>query len=418
MRGNGRSATWLMHGRMPFTARLDLINFLLADVRGGLGPYVGIFLLGQAHWDQATIGLVLTVSGLAGISLHAPIGAFIDSTRHKRLLLVGGVVALAMSAVAIVEAPTVPVVLAADIVMAVLGAVFAPSVAAITVGLVHRAQLARRLARNAACDRAGNVFAAAAAGLAGWAWSLQAVFYLVPAFGLLTVIAVLSIPAAAIDHERARGLESITAGARSHAESWSAMLRHRPFLVLAAGMALFHFANAPVLLLLGLELEARQPATVTLLMSAAVVTAQLVSIPVALLVGARADGWGRKPLLLLGFASLPLRVLLFAVTDHPAWIVAGQLLDGISLGTLDALLALILADLMRGTGRYNAARGMVGMVQGIGGSTSNVVAGLLVVGAGYAAAFATLAGVAVAAFLLVLLALPETRPVAARAASG
>ena len=65
---------------------------------------------------------------------------------------------------------------------------------------------------------------------------------------------------------------------------------------------------------------------------------------------------------------------------------------------------------MRGTGRYNAARGVVGTVQGIGGSASNVVAGTLVVGAGYAVAFATLAAVASAAFALVLLAFPETRP--------
>ena len=119
-----------------FDTRLDLVNFLLADVRGGLGPYVGIFLLATGHWDQAQIGLVLTVSGLIGISLHAPIGAFIDATRHKRALLIGGVWALAVSAVAIARAPTMPVVLGADIVMAVLGAVFAPTVAAITVGLV------------------------------------------------------------------------------------------------------------------------------------------------------------------------------------------------------------------------------------------------------------------------------------------
>ncbi len=395
---------------MPFSYRLDLINFLLADVRGGLGPYVGIFLLGQAHWNQASIGLVLTISGLIGISLHAPIGVFIDATRHKRALLIGGVALLAAAAVAIVKAPTMPVVLAADIAMAVLGAVFAPTVAAITVGLVRPQYLAQRLARNAACDRAGNIFAAAAAGIAGWALSLEAVFYLVPMFAALTTAAILCIPAAAIDHRRARGLDVDAAAISPHAESWHAMLRHRPLLVLAGGLALFHFANAPILLLLGLELERQHPALVTLYMSIAIIAAQLVSIPVALMVGARADLWGRKPLLLLGFATLPVRLLLYALTDHPAWIVAGQLLDGVSLGTLDALLALMLADIMRGTGRYNAARGLVGTVQGIGGSASNIVAGLLVVGAGYPVAFITLASIAAAACLLILLALPETRP--------
>ena len=229
-------------------------------------------------------------------------------------------------------------------------------------------------------------------------------------FAALTTAAILCIPAAAIAHKRARGLDVDAAAISLHAESWHAMLLHRPLLVLAGGLALFHFANAPILLLLGLELERQHPALVTLYMSIAIIAAQLVSIPVALMVGARADLWGRKPLLLLGFAALPVRLLLYALTDHPAWIVAGQLLDGVSLGTLDALLALMLADIMRGTGRYNAARGLVGTVQGIGGSASNIVAGLLVVGAGYPVAFITLASIAAAACLLILLALPETRP--------
>ncbi len=403
---------------MPLDRRLDLINFLLADVRGGLGPYVGIFLLGTGDWDQARIGMVLTVSGLIGISLHAPIGAFIDATRHKRALLIGGVGALAASAVAIAQAPIMPVVLGADIVMAVLGAVFAPTVAAITVGLVARSALASRLGRNAACDRAGNIFAAAAAGLAGWAFSIEAVFYLIPLFAVLTAVAVLSIPAAAIDHDRARGLTGAESADHPHAASWRALLRHRPFVVLAGAMAGFHFANAPILLLLGQRLELGHPGSVTLLMSAAIITAQLVSIPIALLVGARADRWGRKPLLLAGFAALPIRALLFASTDHPAWVIAGQILDGVSLGTLEALLALVLADIMRGSGRYNAARGVIGTVQGVGGSSSNVLAGLLVVGAGYATAFAVLAAIAASAGLLVLRALPETGPGRVRPAPG
>ena len=393
---------------MPLDRRLDLVNFLLADVRGGLGPYVGIFLLGTGQWDQAQIGLVLTVSGLIGISLHAPIGAFIDATRHKRALLVGGVWALAAGGVAIAWLPTMPVVLAADIVMAVLGAVFAPTVAAITVGLVTREALAARLGRNAACDRAGNIFAAAAAGLAGWAFSIVAVFYLVPLFAVLTTMAVLAIPVGAIDHDRARGLVPAGPADHPHAASWRTLLRHRPFVVLAGSMALFHFANAPILLLLGQRLELAHPGSVTLLMSAAIITAQLVSIPVALLVGARADRWGRKPLLLAGFAALPLRAILFALTDDPAWVIAAQVLDGVSLGTLEALLALVLADIMRGSGRYNAARGVIGTIQGIGGSSSNVAVGLLVVGAGYPAAFLSLAAVAAGAALLVWHALPET----------
>jgi MFS family permease len=392
---------------MRYRAQLDWLNFFLADVRGGLGPYVGVFLLTQAHWDQATLGAVLTTSGLIGITLHAPVGAFIDATRFKRGLLVAGVAALATSALAIAWAPTLPVVLAADIVMAVLGAVFAPTVAAITLGLVGRAGLAARLGRNAACDRAGNIFIGGLAGLIGWAFGQRAVFHLVPLFAVLTTLTVLAIPAGAIDHEQARGLGEDHPGGRP--ARWHVLFERTPLLVLAAGVALFHFANAPMLPLLTQKLALAYPDAATALVAACVVTAQLVSVPTALLVGARADTWGRKPILLAAFAALPLRGLLYTVSDDPAFLIAVQALDGIALGILDALLALVLADIMRGTGRYNAARGVVGTVQGIGGSLSNVVAGLIVVTAGYAAAFLTLAAVALSAFVVMLATMPETR---------
>ena len=191
---------------MPYWITLDWLNFFLADVRGGLGPYVSVFLMTQAHWDQATIGIVLTTSGLIGISLHTPVGALLDATHAKRGLIIAGAFALAVCAVAIARMPRLPVVLAADVTMAVLGAVFAPAVAAITLGLVHRELLAARLARNAAFDRAGNLCIAAMTAAVGTAFSLQSVFYLVPVFAVLTTFAVLAIPAGAIDHERARGL--------------------------------------------------------------------------------------------------------------------------------------------------------------------------------------------------------------------
>src|SRR4029450_10826741 len=95
--------------------------------------------------------------------------------------------------------PALPAVLAEHIVMAVLGAVFAPTVAAITLGLVGRVGLAERLGRNAACDRAGNIFIGGLAGLVGWALGQRAVFHLVPLFAVLTTLTVLAIPTGAID---------------------------------------------------------------------------------------------------------------------------------------------------------------------------------------------------------------------------
>ena len=392
---------------MTYRAPLDWLNFFLADVRGGLGPYLGVFLLTQANWNPATIGAVLTVSGLIGITLHTPIGALIDATHFKRGLIVVGTCALALSALAIAWSPTFPVVLTADILLAIAGAIFAPTVAAITLGITEQQALPARLGRNAAFDRAGNIFIAILAGLIGWGFSQRAVFYLVPLFAVLTTLAVLSIPVSAIDHDRARGLVHHKA---EHEKplGWSVLLERQPLVILTAANALFHFANAPMLPLLGQRLALAHPGMETALTSACIITAQLVTIPVALLVGWKANSWGRKALLLIGFGALPIRGVLYTLSDDAVWLVSVQILDGIAAGTLDALVPLVLADVMVGTGRYNLARGMLGTVQGVAGSLSNIVAGALVVGFGYNATFLALAGVAVMGFLLLLMAMPET----------
>ena len=394
---------------MSHPAALDWLNFLLADVRGGLGPYVSVFLLTEAGWDQATIGLVLTISGLIGISMHAPIGALIDATQAKRSLIVVGVVALSACAIAIAWRPIVPIVFAADVAMAILGAVFAPVVAAITLGLVDRDKLAARLGRNAAFDRAGNLFIAAVAGAVGTAWGQRAVFYLVPFFGVWTVWIVLAIPSHAIDHHRARGwVPSMTV--RQHQPSrWGTLLTDKSLLVLAAVAAIFHLANAAMLPLVSQKLALGHPGQEVALTAGAIIVGQLVMIPTSLLV-ARADHTGRKSLLLIALAAMVLRGILFTLSGNAAWLIAVQVLDGVGIGLFDALLPLILADIMRDTGRYNVARGPVGTVQGIGGSLSQAVGGLAVTWAGYEAAFLMLAGVALIPLVLVLVAMPETRP--------
>jgi MFS family permease len=391
---------------MPHRASLDWLNFLLADVRGGLGPYVQVYLLTRANWDAATIGFVLTLSGLIGIALHAPVGALIDASRAKRALVISGVFALSASALGIAWMPTFAVVLVADIAMAVLGAVFAPTVAAITLGLVGRHALAAHLGRNAAFDRAGNVFITVVAGTVGSAFSQTAVFYLVPFFAVLTTLAVLSIPATAIDHDRARGLDH-PGDAEERPASLMVLLSCRPFLVLAAALALFHFANAPMLPLAAQKLALAHPGRESALTAAVIMTAQIVMIPMAMLV-ARADTVGRKPLLLIAAAALPIRGCLFAISQEPTWLILTQVLDGVAGGLLEPLVALVLADLMRGTGRYNISRGVLGTVQGVGGSLSQVVAGEIVVKLGYGAAFVGLAAVGALAFLLLLWAMPET----------
>lgn len=384
----------------PAGRTLDWLNFLLADVRGGLGPYVGVFLITEAGWDQATLGAVLTLSGLLGIALHAPLGALIDATRAKRAILAVAIILLAVSALAIVTLPVLPVVLAADVVMASLGGVFAPVVAALTMGLVPAASLARRFGRNAAFDKMGNVCIAGLAGVIGSRLGQGAVFWLVPTFGVVAIAATLSIPPEAIDHRRARGLAAgppasgaavaIAGKPGGSPEPWFRLLRRRSALVLALVAATFHFANAPMLNMVSQKLALAHPGQETALTASAVLIAQLSTIPAAFLLS-RANQIGRKPFLVLALAALPARGAIFAFADDPTILLAAQVLDGLGAGLFDALVPLLLADAVRGSGRYTLARGLLGTIQGIGGSLSNVVSGMLIVAAGYDATFAILA---------------------------
>jgi MFS family permease len=169
--------------------------------------------------------------------LHPSVGAMIDNMRGKRALLVAGTVVLSLCGLAIVWMPTIPVVFAADVTMAVLGGVFAPVVAAITVGLSKRDVLPARLGRNTVFDRAGNVFIAVVVGIFGTIFSQEAPFFLLPVFAALAIVAVLAIPARAIDHERARGLAAEDIGDLRRPESWRALIRSRPLVVFAAAAA-------------------------------------------------------------------------------------------------------------------------------------------------------------------------------------
>jgi MFS family permease len=395
-------------------ASLDALNFLLADVRGALGPYLNVFLVTQQHWSVAEVGIVTTTSGWLGLVMQTPVGAAIDATRAKRGLIVAALCGLAAGATVIFLAPSFWPVMAANALMAMVGDVFGPAIAALTLGLYRRAELARRMGRNAAFDHAGNVAIAAVAGVVGWLFSQRAVFLLVPAFAVLAALAVWSIPAGAIDHRRARGAESSgPKGLDDHDERGLSgllvLLTCRPLLVYAGCTILFHLANASLLPLVGQKLALAHPDLATAMMSSCIIAAQAIMLPIALLVGYGADHWGRKPILLLSFAVLPVRAALYTLSDDSAWLIGAQLLDGVGAGIFGAITPLVLADLMRGTGRYNLAQGAVATAQAIGASSSGLAAGLIVDHFGYSAAFMAASAVATTALLALAGLMPETR---------
>ncbi len=389
---------------------LDAINFLLSDVRGALGPYLNVFLVTQQHWSQSEVGLVTTVSGLLGLSVQTPIGAAIDETRAKRGVIVLALAVLASGATVIFVMPTFWPVAIANSLMAIAGDVFGPAVAALTLGLYTRKQLARRMGRNSAFDHAGNVAIAVIAGAVGYAFSQRAVFLLVPVFAELAGVAVLSIPSAAIDQDRARDLrqEPDEAGTRASPTGYSILFKSRLLVIFGLCVMLFHLANAALLPLVGQKLAAAYPKEATAMMSACIIAAQLVMVPIALLVGRTADTWGRKPLFLAGFTVLPIRAVLYTFSDNSFWLVGVQVLDGVGAGIFGALTPLVIADIMRGTGRYNLAQGAVATAQGIGASLSGLTAGVIVDHYGYPVTFLTLGAIAAVALIVFAIGMQET----------
>ncbi len=391
---------------------LDALFFLLADVRGALGPYLNVFLVIQQHWSQSSVGLMTTIGGLVGLLAQTPAGAVIDATRAKRGVIVLTLVAMSMSALTIYSVPTFWPVLSANTILAVIGSLLPPAVAALTLGLFSRNKLAKRMGRNGACDHAGNVAIAAVAAITGSLLGQRAVFLLVPIFAALAAGAVLSIPKAAIDHRRARGADL---DAPPKIESpWKVLTQCRPLMILAICAMFFHFANAPLLHLVGQKLAIANPNLATAMMSFCIIAAQLVMLPIALFAGREAERRGRKTILLIGFAILPLRAVLYTLSNDTSWLIAVQLLDGVGAGIFDVLTPLIVADLMRGSGHFNLALGAVGTIQGIGASSSGLVAGLIVDHFGYNTAFLIAAGVAAVALLALAIAMPETAEIRSR----
>ena len=393
---------------IPIPYALDAVNFLAADVRNLFGPFVNVFLVTGQHWTQTDVGLLTTASGLLGISLQTPIGAAIDVTRAKRGVIVLAMAAMTVSAIIIFVAPRFWPMAFALSVLAVAGDAFAPAVSALTLGLVARDQLARRLGRNSAYDHGGNIAIALLAGGVGYLFSQRAVFLMVPVFAALTAAAVLAIPAKAINHDRARDLTT-DGEAPGGAAGYRVLFQTRPLMIFALCAFLFHFANAPLLPLVGQKLALQFPQEATAMMSFCMIAAQGVMLPIAILVGRNADNWGRRPIFLIAFAVLPIRAALYPLSDNAFWLIGVQLLDGVGAGIYQALTPLMISDMMRGTGRFNLAQGAIATTMGIGAAISGLAAGVAVDHFGYSVSFLAFGAAAAVAFLVFFGLMPETR---------
>jgi MFS family permease len=387
---------------------LDGVNLFLAGMQSGFGPFVAV-LLADEKWTLQNIGFVLSVSGLAGLLSQLPGGELLDASRSKRLLVALGGITVAVSALVIALWPSLPVVFAALVLQAMTGGFLGPAIAAISLGLVGHSSLAERLGRNQRFASAGVIATTGLMGAIGYFLSYQWIFLASAALTLPLLVALARIRSTDIHFGRACGQPDHDAPTPPPRARRLSLWKNHSLLTFAGCLFLFQFANASMLPLVGEQLAYRNGTDASIIVSALIIVPQIIVALTAPWTGRQAQSWGRRPLLLMGFSALTVRALLFAVTTNPLLLICIQLLDGISGSALGVLTALIVADLTKGTGRFNLAQGFVGTLAGIGASLSTTFFSLIVENLGGAIGFVSIAAVALSTVFIVWLWMPETK---------
>jgi len=386
---------------------LDWFIFFLADVQTGFGPFIAVYLTTQ-KWTQAQIGLVLSIGSIVGLLGQMPGGAIIDAARSERLVAGLAVATIGCAALGYAAWPIFPVVVTAATLHAAASCVLGPAIAAISLGLVGPTRIGERLGRNARFASLGNGVAAAVMGTCGYLLSSRSVFLVSSVLAIPTLLSLASIREHEVDIARAHGAIPREVPDPKTTSVVNLVCR-RPLLIFAGCVLLLQLANAAMLPLMAGIVTSRSSQWAPVLIAVCIVVPQAIVALMSPSVGAKAQAWGRRPLLLAGFAALTLRGLLFAVVRDPYLLVAAQLLDGITAAVFSVLVPLTVADVAFGSGHFNLAQGIVGTATGIGASLSTALAGYVSDMFGSNVAFLGLAAVAALGLAVIALLMPETR---------
>ncbi len=384
---------------------LDLLNLFIANVQTGFGAFIAVYL--TAHqWTELQIGFVLSIGTVATIVSQIPAGALVDAVRSKRAAVAAGIGSITLSALLLAFLPHELPVAAAEVLHGFASCALTPGIAALSLRLVGHAAFGERLGRNARFAAIGNGAAAAAMGGLGTYVSTQSVFLLTAALGVPALLALASIaPAEATSHAQTRSPREPF--------DWrglGGLLSDRRLLAFCACVVMFHLANAALLPLAASDITAQTGNYASLIIALCIVVPQAVVAVMSPWVGGRASSWGRRPVLLLGWAALPVRAALFALLPAPALIVSAELLDGVSAAVFGVMVPLIAADLTRGRGRFNLCVGIFGLATAVGATVSTTLAGWIADFSSDRLAFAALALAGLAGTALLWAAMPETGP--------
>ena len=378
---------------------LQILNFFMADMQAGIGPFLGVFLLAHG-WESGLIGSVMAIGGIAGMAVTAPAGALVDATSHKRLyVIVPGVCTVTASAI-ILYSQSFWLVASSQVATAIAGAAIGPAVTGITLGMVRQAGFNRQNGRNQAFNHAGNMVGAALSGLLGWMFGFVAIFCLAAAFGIASIASILMIPASAIDDRAACGMKDGEEGQNEKASGFEVLLSCKPLLVLAAALACFHLGNGAMLPLYGVAVVATKQGDPASFVATTIVVAQATMILASIVAMRMAESRGYWLVLLISFLALPIRGLIAAHLIQRWGVYPVQFLDGIGAGLQSVAVPGLVARILNGTGRINVGQGAVMTVQGIGASLSPAIGGWIAQEIGYGAMFMILGSFALVSLAL------------------
>jgi MFS family permease len=379
---------------------LDIVSLSIAGVQTGWGPFIAAFL--TIHkWTQGEIGLALSVGTLTGIVSQLPAGVLVDRMRSKQLACAIATVAIAGGALLIALVPRLPLVLLAEALHGFASCMLTPGIAAMSVILIGSGMVGERLGRNARFAAIGNGCAAAIMGLSGKLLPTASVFWLAAGLGVpaLYALRMIRLP---------RARTCVAVPVRAPMFPWR-VLADRRLAIFALCAVLFFLSNAAMLPLAASEATMRASSGANAIIAACIVVPQILVAVLSPWVGRMAEAWGRRPVLLLGFAALPVRGLLLAATPPPDLLIPIQALDGVSAAVFGVMLPLVAADITRRSGHFNFAMSAVGLAAGLGATISTLAAGTAADAFGSRTAFLGLSACGAAAAAAVWFMMPETR---------
>jgi len=383
---------------------LDWLNLFVGNIQTGFGPFIAVYLTTRG-WTQTSIGLALSLGTIAAMISQMPAGALVDTIGNKTGVVLFSVLAFSISALLFAVQPVPLAVYVAEVIHSFSSCTLGPAIAAISLTIAGPAMLGLRFGRNARFASIGNGIGAALMGACGYYVSERAVFFLTAALTLPALLPLL--PLARLDY---RG---VPAGGHANSptsrEAPGRVLRDRALLTFAICVMLFTLGNAAMLPLVGNALTKSVGGEASLVIAACIVLPQLIVAAISPSIGRLAEANGRRVVLLLGFCTLPLRGLLFAVVTDPILVVLIQVLDGIAAACLGVMVPLVTSDVAGRSGHFNLSLGFVGFAMGIGATLSTSLTGWVGDRYGHPIAFASLAAIGLAATMLVWGAMPETR---------